>query len=178
MPKKLLLSALVALVIMVAGIFLSGYIHLNSKLKDVEQVYYNGVENDSLCVYNDIQERVKLAKKLQAMALNYVDSDNAEIVILNSIFERFDAHEGLQNDYHYNKELDLPVHSLLKTIYTQLSEKDKKEADVLRADFDSAAQRMSHDAYNEFALEYNNKLSSGIAPLVGGILGFEEAPIF
>ena len=127
---------------------------LNAKLKTVEAAFANGVENDGFSIQNDLLSRAEFAYNLTVVAGRYLSPADDDALLkardaltdARTIGEKYEANRSLEEAFW---ALDSKLQS------AKLSDTDSRLVNALRADFRSAGDTISHDGYNDLALQYN-----------------------
>ncbi|MBE6037022.1 MAG: hypothetical protein E7223_05365 [Clostridiales bacterium] len=147
-------ACLVMILLVVLALFLGTVRSLGSRLDKVEAAFLNGVENDGFSIQNDLESRCEFAYNLTVVAGRYLSPADSKDLL--DAREALEAARTVGEKYEANQTLEEAFWALdSKLQSTRLSDTDSRLVNALRADFRSAGDTISHDGYNELALEYN-----------------------
>ncbi|MBQ4650657.1 MAG: hypothetical protein IJB73_08150 [Firmicutes bacterium] len=175
---------IILMVVLIAGgLFVGGAKGLNGLYKDVAEVFFVGIDNDGICVANDMSERISAATNMVTVARKYestvpascrqaIDYVNTAAASVDSALNARDIAEAVAA----NKILDTAVADLYREMGDlSLSDKDEDYRQNLYADFNSRNDTISHDPYNQYAQEYMAALDGFPAGLIAAIMPIKEA---
>ncbi|MEA4920527.1 MAG: LemA family protein [Clostridiaceae bacterium] len=169
-----IMAAMIALSILL-GAYRSGA-RLYSQ---VENAFYNGAKDNGIGIASDLTQRSESSVNLVTVAKRYLESDNSLLSNVQSAVSGLNSADSLYEKYQANKDLDAAMSALYDGMSgLRLSEKDESYRKSLYADFTSASMTMSHDSYNETAIEYNREISSFPGSIFFTLYGFGKAPVF
>lgn len=159
----------------------SGGAGLRSLRRTAVDTFHNGVNNDGLSIYNDLQKRVDCAYNLASIADRYDNIpqnfiDEVEQAALSMESDGDSDIVGLKVD---NNKLNRAVEDL----YTELENTELSQADSTFAlgqykEFTSRGLTITRDGYNSRAEEFNAVLDNFPASLVAKLSGVKALELF
>lgn len=173
----------IMIIMIILGTFLGGYRSLNSLYKKVDKVFYQGVDGDGIGIASDLNDRINTSINLISIAKGY-DQDvrvEAAITAVNSAKDALSSAATIGDKYQANialTEATEELHKALGNESLQLSEKDAGYRDSLYNQLSSRNDTISHDGYNDSAVEYNNALQEFPASFFTSLFGIEKAVLF
>ena len=175
---KLLESKVLCIVLMLAliagGFFLGGTMKLNGLYADAEKVFLTGEDGDGICIANDLAERANAATNLVTIASKYSGVKDEAAKVTSAVAALKTANE-IGEKKEANSNLDVAVEGLFKALEDEtLTSNDETYARRLYTNFNSRNDTISHDPYNNYAVEYNET----IAAFPANLLPVKEAVIF
>ncbi len=141
---------------------------------------YNKVEAAfSANAASDLAARIGAAENMTVVAGRYLAPDDQALTAVSDAAAELGRAKTLRQKYDADAALAGAVLTLsLKLTDSSLSDKDEQYRSGLYADFVSAGQKLSHDAYNDAARAYNEKLKAFPGRLFFALFGYKEAPIW
>ncbi|MGI6348931.1 MAG: LemA family protein [Eubacteriaceae bacterium] len=172
-----------AFVLMLAIIIVSTLISSRNGLSDLaseaENVFYNGEDNSTLSIQNDLSERINLARNFITLAQNYINSTDVLITNVQAASDELFAAKTISGKYTANKKLGDAVTALYAELEKYpLSSKDASYRARLYTDFTSRQSTISHDPYNSYAAKYNEVLNSFPANILSKLSGLKKLEYF
>lgn len=175
------LAWIVLAVVVLLSISLSGGTALRKSRAEVMDVFHYGVNNDSLCIYNDLQARVECAFNLASTAGRYETIAQDAIASAEEAAQELSAvgRDDVGALYSKNTALTRAV----ETLYTELENAPLSDSDATFAlaqykEFSSRGLTITRDGYNARAEEFNRTLSAFPANLVATLSGVRELALF
>lgn len=157
----------------------SGGRALTNLRQDVGDIFYNGVTGDGLCIDKDLTVRSENAYNIASTASGYASIDAALVSAAKDASNELAAAETIGARYAANVKCQRAVEDLYTAIdNASLSEKDSAFAYKEYKEFQSRADTISRDPYNQRAQAFNQTLSGFPASLLGGLQGVKPLELF
>lgn len=163
----------------VCAIWLGGYLSLRRLYNKVETVFTAGVDGDGLGIANDLNERIKLAYNLVTVAKKYLSADDGDIRAVLTARDALMEANGIADKYGANVALTEATTDLYQKMGSlSLTDTDARYRVSLFNDLSSRNDTISHDPYNQMALEYNQALEVFPANILKAVTFSRYAPLF
>lgn len=189
------LAGVVAVLLIVGSILFSGGRSLGKLREETSEMFYMGVNSDSLSIYNDLQARLESSYNILTVGRKYLGQYAGAVLALSEARDALSAAQDPAAMYSANAALSEAVESLLSSLEGGsmtgvfsalqsslqehgLSENDARSVMKQYNDFSSRNDTISHDGYNQHAAEFNQKLGRFPASLIGAVTGVKELPLF
>lgn len=157
----------------------SGGRALSNLRQDIETIFYQGVNGDGLCIDRDLARRAECADNLANTASNYASIDKALVENAREASNQLAAATAISDKYQANQACQRAVEALYAAMEnTALSASDDSFAYKEYKEFQSRADTISRDFYNERAAQFNQALSAFPADLIGGLSGVKPLDLF
>lgn len=159
----------------VAGTAFGSYRSLTSAKSQVEQLFYEGVDQDGLGIQHDLEERINLAHNLITIANKYqLNSSN-----LYAARQSLQEASAISQKYDANQALTDAAHELYRSMKDlTMATKDAEYRERIYADLQSRNSTISHDGYNAKAAALNQTFRQFPANILRGVFGISEAELF
>jgi len=133
-----------------------------SKLQGkAEAVFQLGEAGDGIGIQSDLNERLDLAYNLVTIGRKYLSAEDPMLTKVLGTREQLEQAQSPKAKYEANAALSLAVTDLYKELKGRsLSAVDAPYPDKLYAEFNSRNDTISHDPYNQYASEFNEKLEA------------------
>lgn len=152
---------------------------LNKLARQAESVFYNGENNSTLSIQNDLSERITIARNMIALAQNYINPTDAVVKDVQTASDELFVAKTIPNKYATNNKLSDAVTKLYGELERHnLSAKDASYRSRLYTDFTSRQSTISHDPYNTYAAKYNDALSAFPANILSKFSGLKKLEYF
>lgn len=174
--KELLKNRKVAIGITVVIIILATILgsgrSMNAAAYEVERYFINGYGGYS--IQRDLDTRVGLAKNLLVVAERNLDDNNLAVAELESAIAMLEEAQTVKEKAAANQQLTAAAERMnLVLEECVLSSTDDRYRKQIRTDLISCNQTISHDPYNEMAIEYNTEVlgrfPANVLKLVNGV---------
>lgn len=152
---------------------------LASLRAQVEAVFVSGAHNDGLCINNDLKERAECAYNIASTASNYAQIDSKLVSAARDASNELSKAETISQKYEANVACQRAVEDL----YTAIDNASMSDADrtfVLKQykEFQSRADTIKRDFYNQQALKYNDTVSAFPANLLAKLGNIQRMQLF
>jgi len=173
----------IALIVLVVCVLVSILFGGGRKLEQYRerqlQCFYDGVDGDGLCIYNDLMVRVTSAHNLLSLSERYLKPTDEAVTDLQDAITAMDAAVGVGEYFEANYDLTLASTELYNTMAAQeLSEKDERLLSEQFTEMSSRNMTISHDGYNAVAVEFNSLLSAFPTSLIAAVNGVDRLEEF
>ncbi len=167
------------LAVIIAATLISSRNALSDLASEAENVFYNGENNSTLSIQNDLSERIKLARNLTTLAQNYISPTDVLITDVQAAADELFAAKTINGKYASNKKLSDKVTVLYSELERyNLSSRDASYRAGLYNDFNSRQSTISHDPYNTYVAKYNDVLSAFPANILSKLSGLKKLEYF
>lgn len=152
-------TALVICIIVVALSILTGARRsLREAIRDTEDAFVYGVSGDGNSIYYDLVARTQLAHNLAAVAERYPAVEESLIKKLRDAARALEGENSPARCYRLNSQLEVAFDNLDAALAREdLSAEDEAYRKGIETDFNARAAMISHDGYNDYAREFNEK---------------------
>ena len=146
---------------------------------DTERVFYQGVNGDGLCIDRDLSRRAECAYNLASTASGYASIGKDLVEGARAASNSLAAAAAIADKFEANQACQRAVEDLYTAMEnTALSESDRAFAYKEYKEFQSRADTISRDFYNQRAAQFNEPLSAFPAELIGGLSGVKPLELF
>ncbi len=142
-------------------------------------VFSVGARGDGIGIQSDLNERAAAAYNMVVIARKYLPEENA--LIRNALAEReaLSKAVSVKEKSRANKALSVAVKDLYDALCNMaLSDVDSKYPQALYTEFQSGADRISHDPYNVKAAGFNKTLTAFPASVLAALTGIKPLDLF
>ena len=173
-------TAALAMCVMIFLSFIIGGWRSGARLYgEVGDIFYNGEKGNGIGVASDLSQRAESAVNMIIVAKRGLEADDDVLKELEAAVTAMNSAGSLEDKAEANSVLTSAMAAVYDALgEVSLSEKDEGYRQSLYADFTSAAMTMSHDGYNEQAVEYNRAIKSFPGSIFFAIFGYGEVPVF
>lgn len=169
----------VLVVLILFSVFTLGGGKLAKQRDKVERMFYDGVQNDSLSIYNDLASRADGAYDLISIATKYLDANSAEIAALRKTADAVGDTQDIGKLAKLSDELTADASALeMRLRDERLSSGDDALFQRTLDEMNSRASTMSHDAYNSYAADFNDLRKGFPAHLIAVFSGVKALELF
>ncbi len=163
-------AMIVATIMVIFSVLVLGGMKLRADRDDVQELFYEGVNHDSLSIYNDLQARLESAYNLVTIASKYMPANADEIINVLNARESLIGAKLPSEMYNANHSLTVAI----DTLYSELENYEMDEDDVRLAvkqftELSSRNQTISHDSFNSEASTFNSVMGMFPAWLIAGV---------
>ncbi|MDO4547937.1 MAG: LemA family protein [Clostridia bacterium] len=145
----------------------------------VETVFVSGAHNDGLCINNDLKERAENAYNIASTASNYSAVDSALVQAARDASNALASAETISEKYAANVACQKAVEDLYTAVEnTTISETDRSFILNQYKEFQSRADTIKRDHYNQRAMEYNSVLDQFPANLLARLARIDKLELF
>ena len=156
----------------VIGICGGSYHALDTRYQKAVKVFFHGEKGDGICIYGDLEERMRYARNMISMAEKY----DVETKALSSSLALLTSSTKVNDIKEANIDLDEAFMQTYRELsQCELSAKDVEFLTDYYKSFKSRSSAISHDPYHDFAKDYNEAKDRS---LLGNLLGFEDLVYF
>ena len=151
---------------------------LNRLKNTATDIFYNGADGDGMGVQRELDHRASYAQNMLTVANRYI-KDDAAVRQAQAACDDLLGSVGIADKSKNDKKLSEAVSQLYERLGKEkLSENDARYRESLYEEINARSSRISNDAYNGEAREYNRKLSVFPASLIRAARLAEELPVF
>lgn len=170
--KKKSIACLFMILCVVIGLFAGSYHALDRRYQKAENVFFHGEKGDGICIYGDLEERMRYARNMISMAQKY----DVETKDLSSSLALLESSTKINDIKIANQDLEETFMQVYRTLsQLELSQKDIEFLEGYYQSFKSRTSAISHDPYHDVASQYNEAKEQS---LLGDLLGFEDLVYF
>lgn len=178
-------AVLVMVVMIAAGTLIGSHNSLSKVATKAQNIFYTGVNNDGLSIESDLNTRSELARNLATVASAYLPSDSIALASISTARDNLKSASTIKEKAAANKALDEAVftlYSLLEkdgiTNKEELVSNFSKNPTRIYTDFRSFGDTIKHDKYNEYALEFNEILTTFPSNLLSKVTFIKPLELF
>lgn len=172
-------AAAIMVAMMAAATLFGSHRSLAALSKQAEQVFYNGVSGDGLCIENDLTNRAEQAYNLTVVAKRYLSADDSTVAKVLEARDQMDSAATIGGKYQANQALTMATTELYELLLPmELSESDSRYLRSIYADLNSRNDTIRHDPYNQLAAQFNAELDGFPAKLLGPLTGIRPLELF
>lgn len=143
------------------------------------QCFYDGVDGDGLCIYNDLMIRQTAAHNLLTIAGRYLKPTDEVWTPVEKAVKAMNAAVSVQEYFEANYDLTISSTALYNTLSAmELSEKDERLLNEQFTEMSSRNMTISHDGYNAVAAEFNSMLADFPTSLIAAVNGVDRLDEF
>lgn len=152
---------------------------MNRMYNQVSAVFQSGAEGDNLSIQNDLSARTAAAVNLTSVAKRYMDGNSEVVLSVIQAAKALEEAEGPSAKFAANEILSEAFTQLYDSLeWLALTEKDSQYRKALQTEMKSRSVTIANDPYNQRAEEYNQRLDSFPASLIGKLFGLKKAELF
>ena len=179
MLKKHNFAVILSAAVIVLSVLLGTGRSLSALKAEVDTVFYEGVNRDSLSIQNDLNERLDLSYSLTTLANKYIAGDSRIDNVLEAR-QKLTQAEDISLKYDANEALTDATQALSAALESAgLSELDAASLQRLTANLASRNDTISHDGYNQLAERFNTDVLNAFpAGLLRHVVFVSEAQLF
>ena len=172
-------AAILMVVMMVVATLFGSHRSLSALSKKAEQVFYNGVSGDGLCIQNDLTNRAEQAYNLTTVAKRYLSASDPTVAKVLDAWAQMSSANTIGRKYQANQALTTATTELYELLLPmELSESDGRYLRSIYTDLGSRNDTISHDPYNQLASAFNAELDGFPAKLLGSLTGIHPLELF
>ena len=182
--KKTFENKYVAIIIMIVMIISSALYGVHRSLsrmsKEVNNIFYQGVDNDGIGIFSDLNIRINQSQNLLTIARKYdIDEDlinSIEVVLV----DLSNGNNSIANKYQSNLELTSKTNTLI-AILNDLEEVSDNDISFIRNIEISLLARndtIFRDPYNLAVKEYNDQLEEFPTNILRKLIGIKKIEYF
>jgi len=173
------IALIVAAVMILFSVLVLGGTKLRADRDEVQELFYEGVNRDSLGIYNDLQARLESAYNLITIANKYLPANSEEASNLLGARQSLIDAKTPSEMYNANHTLTVAVDTLYSELNNyEMDEEDKRLAAKQFAELSSRNQTISHDLFNAEASHFNSTMGTFPAWLVAAVNGIEPVDLY
>lgn len=152
---------------------------LASLRAQVEAVFVSGAHNDGLCISNDLKERSECAYNIASTASNYKQIDSKLVDNVREASNNLSTAQTIKEKYDANALCQRAVEDLYTAIdNATMTDSDRTFLLKEYKEFQSRADTIKRDFYNQQALKYNQTISAFPANLLARLVSIEQLQLF
>lgn len=146
---------------------------------ETEQIFYQGVYGDGLCIDRDLEEIARCTQQMAELAQGYEGTGDGLAEAALEASQQLSQAQSIADKYPAYmacRDAASALYSSLSSL--DLSPADESEAYQLHKEILSRVNTISRDFYNDRAAQFNETLSAFPADLVGGLSGVKPLELF
>lgn len=173
------IAIIVFAAVVLVSVTLSGGSALAKERTQVESKFYEGMQGDSLGIYNDVRARIDAAQNMVTVAQKSLGSEDALLLEIQDLQSKM-LNEGSIGELF---KLDYTLETKVKLLFAKedtlsLNETDARLFEKQYYEFLSRGQTISHDGFNTSAQQYNLQLDNFPANLISKAYGIKPIEYF
>lgn len=173
------IAVIVAILMILFAVLVLGGTKLRADRDDVQELFYEGVNRDSLSIYNDLQARLESSYNLVTIANKYMPANSEEISNLLNARESLISAKSPSDMYNANHALTVAVDTLYSELGNwEMDEEDSRLAAKQFTELSSRNQTISHDWFNTEASNFNSTMGTFPGWLIAAVNGIKPVDLY
>lgn len=169
-------AKIIMVIMIVVGAIMGNGNSLNKEKSKVEDYFFYG--DEGICIANDLNDMASEVDNLIVIANKY-DIDRGLIDIASKNTKALRNSTSVDEKFDLKEEMVANMNELYYALLDEdLSDNHQKLVKGAYVDFNSSANIITHDSYNEMATEYNSLLDSFPSSILRVIHRAKEVALF
>ena len=169
-------AKIIMVIMIVVGAIMGNGNSLNKEKNKVEDYFFYG--DEGICIANDLNDMASEVDNLIVIANKY-DIDRGLIDIASKNTKALRNSTSVDEKFDLKEEMVANMNELYYALLDEdLSDNHQKLVKGAYVDFNSSANIITHDSYNEMASEYNSLLDSFPSSILRVIHRAKEVALF